>query len=205
MKAFEMTMLIKDYPDYPLLGIRLGKEMSDEELFAFCTANENLRIERDEQKQIIIMPPSGLEAGGQGAEVQYAVHHWSKQIGFGKVFGSSGGYTLPDKSMRSPDVSLVPFKEWNDTPREQRRKFPPIVPLFIVEVMSPSDTLPETKEKMNKWINNGVKLGWLIAPEQELVLIYRADGTVDKVEGFGKTLSGEDVLPGFEFDLSVLL
>lgn len=197
-------MVIKDYPSYSLEVI-LGREMTDEELFDFCVANKHLHIERDEHKQIIIMPPSGLESEGQGSEVHYAVQHWSKQTGFGKVFGSSAGYTLPDGSVRSADVSLVRFEKWNALPADQRKKFAAVVPEFVVEVLSPSDSLRETKEKMGKWINNGVRLGWLIAPEQKLTFIYRADSTVDKVQGFDKKLSGEDVLPGFEFDLSVLL
>lgn len=197
-------MLIKDFYEHPL-EVTLKKEMTDEELFDFCITNKHLHIERDEKRQIIIMAPSGLEAEGQSSEVQYAVQHWSKQVNFGKVFGSSGGYALPDGSVRSPDVSLVKFEKWNSVPAELRKKFPPLVPDFIVEVLSPADSLRATKAKMQKWIDNGVRLGWLIAPEQKLTLIYRADGTVGKVEGFDKKLSGEDVLPGFEFDLSVLL
>lgn len=199
-----MTMVIKDYPSY-FLEVNLGREMTDEELFDFCAANKHLRIERDEQKQIIIMPPSGLESDGQSSEINYAVQHWRKQTGLGKVFGSTAGYTLPDGSMRSPDVSWVTTEKWNALPNEQQKKFAPLVPDFVVEVLSPSDGLRATKEKMQKWINNGVRLGWLIAPEQKITFIYRADGTVDKAEGFTNKLSGEDVLPGFEFDLSVLL
>lgn len=199
-----MTMLIKD--DFPTpLQVNLGKEMTDEEFFTFCVANKHLRIERDEYKQIIIMPPSGSESGSQNSEVNYAVQHWNKQTGLGKVFESSAGFTLLDGSVRSPDVGWVTAEKWNAVSKEERKKFAALAPDFVVEVLSPTDSLKSTKEKMQKWIANGVRLGWLIAPEHKLVFIYRADGTVDKLEGFGKTLSGEDVLPGFVFDLSVLL
>lgn len=57
---------------------------------------------------------------------------------------------------------------------------------------------------MNKWIENGTKSGWLIDPKEEIAFVHHEDGTVDKIQGFDKKLSGENVLPGFEFDLSVL-
>lgn len=197
-------MLIKDYP-MPFLHVNLGDEMSDDEFFAFCMANKHLRIERDEKNQIIVIPPLGTESGSHNSEVNYAVQYWNKQTKMGKVFDSSSGFSLPDGSMRSPDIAWTSIEKWNAIPKEKWKKFAPLVPDFAVEVLSPSDDSETMKEKMHKWIRNGVRLGWLIAPEQETVFIYRADGTVDKVQGFDKHLSGEDVLPDFEFDLGVLL
>ncbi len=71
--------------------------------------------------------------------------------------------------------------------------------------MSPSDDFRQLQDKMLRWIKNGVRLGWLIYPEKQLIYIYRADGTVTKVAGFNNTLSGEDVLENFSFDLQILL
>ncbi len=94
--------------------------------------------------------------------------------------------------------------KWNSLSDDQKERFAYITPDFIIELMSPSDRLKILKKKMVKWIENGVKLGWLIDPLSQQTFIYRADGTIDKIISFDKKLSGEDVLPGFELDLSIL-
>ena len=184
----------------------LQKEyLSDEELYTFCVANQHVRIERNEKRQIIIMAPTGGETGSQHIEISSAINNWNKQSKLGKTFDSSTGFTLPDGSMRSPDVSWVTTEKWNRLSAEDKKRFLPFAPDFLVEVLSPTDHLQPAQEKMQKWIQNGARLAWLIHPKQQLCFLYRADGTVDKVEGFDQKLSGEDVLPGFSFDLSILL
>lgn len=106
--------------------------------------------------------------------------------------------------MRSPDAAWISHERWDALKEEQRKGFAYIAPYFVVELASPSDNLSALKNKMEKWRNNGVRLGWLIDPANETVFIYRIDGTISKVEGFGNTLSGEDVLVGFEFGLAIL-
>jgi Uma2 family endonuclease len=133
------------------------------------------------------------------------VEQWNRQYKLGKTFDSSTGFNLPDNSMRSPDTAWITNEKWNRLSAEQKERFLPFAPDFLVEVLSHTDHLAPAREKMNKWIQNGALLAWLIIPKQQLVFIYRADGTVDKVEGFSNSLSGEDVMPDFEFDLSVLL
>ena len=199
-----MVMLIEK--DYPLpLYLTPKDAMSDEELFEFCAKNKHLRIERDENNQIIVMAPTGGETGNQHSEINFAIQYWNKQKKLGKVFDSATGFLLPDGSMRSPDAAWVTNEKWNRLSAKERKHFLPFAPDFVVEVLSPTDNLVPAQNKMNKWIQNGTRLGWLIAPEQQLAFIYRSDGTVDKREGFQQTLSGEDVLPHFEFDLSALL
>lgn len=199
-----MTLLIKDYP-LPLLHVHLDKDMSNEELFAFCVANKHLRIERDENNQIIIMPPAGGDTGRKHIKIASALEQWNTKHRLGEAFDSVTGFELPDGSMRNPDAAWITAEKWNGLSQEEQDRFLPFAPDFVVEVQSPSDRLEPAQQKMHKWIQNGTKLGWLIAPKQKLVFLYRADGTVDKVQGFINKLSGEDVLPGFEFDLSVLL
>jgi Uma2 family endonuclease len=181
------------------------EEMTKEEFYDFCLVNNHLRIERDENNQIYIMAPVGGETGRKHIEIAFAIELWNKKVGLGKTFDSSTGFELPDGSMRSPDAAWVSKEKWDKLSEEEKNGFLPFAPDFLVEVLSPTDKLAASQRKMNKWIQNGTKLGWLIIPKQHLSFIYRADGTVDKVEGFDKTLLGEDVLPGFEFDLSVLL
>ena len=192
--------------DVPLPLYLFPKEgMTDEELFLFCAANKHLRIERDQNKQIIIMAPVGGETGNRHTEIVFSIEYWNRQKKLGKVFDSSTGFMLPDGAMRSPDAAWITAEKWNNLSKQERKGFLPFAPDFVVEVLSPSDQFANTQEKMQKWIKNGTRLGWLIAPEQELAFVYRADGTVDKVQGFNNKLSGEDLMPGFEFDLSVLL
>ena len=203
-KAFVMTALIeKGYP-FPLY-FSYKRHMSDEELFEFCAVNKHLRIERDEHDQLIIMAPTGGETGNQHIEIATAINNWNKQSKLGKTFDSSTGFQLPDNSMRSPDVAWITIEKWNSLSAQQKERFLPFAPDFVVEVLSPTDHLQLAKEKMRKWIQNGSRLGWLIAPKNKQVLVYRTDESVSTIEGFDKKLSGEDVLPGFEFDLSVLL
>lgn len=96
------------------------------------------------------------------------------------------------------------FDKWNKLSKKEISSFPYAVPDFVVEVISPTDRQKEAKAKMLKWIQNGVQLAWLIDTSKEEVYIYRADNTVSKVEGFTGKLSGENILEGFEFDLSIL-
>ncbi len=189
--------------DIELKG-NLSDDMTDEEFFNFCTQNDNQRIERDENGQIYIMAPVNLEGGNQNGVIFGELYSWNKIQKSGACFDSSTGYTLSDKSVRSPDASWIPLYKWDSINKTERQKFSKICPDFIVELKSKSDSLSYLKIKMQKWIENGSKLGWLIIPEKEEVHIYRADGSIEIIKGFDKKLSGENVLQGFELDLSIL-
>lgn len=192
--------------DYPMpLYFTYKENMSDEELYEFCMANSHLRIERDENKQVIIMPPTGGQTGRKHIKIAFALEQWNSKYRLGEVFDSSTGFSLPDDSMRSPDAAWISIEKWNSLSASQKERFLPFAPDFLIEVLSPTDELLPAQQKMHKWIQNGARLAWLIVPKQTLSFVYRADGTVEKFEGFDKQLSGEDVLPGFLFDLSVLL
>ncbi len=106
--------------------------------------------------------------------------------------------------MKSPNAAWISHERWNALSEDRRKGFAYIAPDFVVELASPSDSMAQLKSKMERWRDNGVQLGWLISPETETVFIYRADGTISKIDGFDVTLSGETVLPNFEFKLDVL-
>ncbi len=186
------------------LELPAKESMTEEEFFRFCAANKHIKIERDENHQILIMPPAGLESDNQSFSLGLQLGNWNAKSKAGICFGSSAGFTLPDDSVRSPDAAWVSKEKWNALSEDERKKFGHITPDFVAEVMSPSDDLIYLRHKMEMWIKNGVRLGWLIVPEKEIAYIYRADSTVSKVEGFNNVLSGEDVLPGFSFDLNIL-
>jgi Uma2 family endonuclease len=119
------------------------------------------------------------------------------------VFDSSTGFVLPDKSMLSPDASWVEKSRWESLTTAQQEKFAPLCPDFVMELKSPSDSIKYLKDKMKTWIKNGCRLAWLIDPESKEVTIYRVDGSVE-LKAFNENLDGENVLPGFSFDLTKL-
>lgn len=177
---------------------------SDDELYDFCAANPELRIERDENGQIIIMPPTGLESSFINNELQTETSIWNRQAKAGRVSDSNGGYTLPDTSMRAPDVGWVSKERLATVTAEQLKKFAPVTPDFVIEVRSESDSLTELKAKMVKWLANNVRLAWLVDSKEQTTTIYRPNRDPEEVP-FDQTLSGEDVLVGFTLNVKAVL
>jgi Uma2 family endonuclease len=180
------------------------EDMSDQEFFHFCTQNRDLRIERDANRQIYIMAPTGFETGGFNSDINAELNIWNRKEKRGKVFDSSTGFTLQDKSVFSPDASWVSAERESTLTNEEKKAFAPVCPNFVIELKSKSDSILQLKAKMQKWIANGCELAWLIIPESQEVVIYRLDGTIENIKGFTNKLSGENILPGFEFDLNIL-
>jgi Uma2 family endonuclease len=185
----------------PLNGL---EQMSEEEFFAFCQRNADLRIEREANKQITIMSPAGANSGRFSSEVNGQLYMWNVQQGKGYTFDSSTGFTLPDGSVKSPDAAWVGRERWEALSEAEQNKFAPLAPDFVAEVVSLSDSLPAVKDKMKHFIEQGVRLAFLIIPHLQQAFIYRATGTVELVEDFSGKISGESVLPGFQLDLSRL-
>lgn len=177
---------------------------SDDELFAFCQANPELRIERDETGHIIIMPPTGLEGSFTNNNLQTEVSIWNRKAKGGRASDSNGGYTLPDTSMRAPDVGWVSKERLMSVLPEDLKKFAHVCPDFVIEVQSESDNLKELQAKMGKWLTNGVRLGWLVDPQAQTTTIYRPNGDPE-TKPFTETLSGEDVLVGFTLNVHDVL
>ncbi|HCF28623.1 MAG TPA: hypothetical protein DEV81_15790, partial [Cyanobacteria bacterium UBA11049] len=153
--------------------LKLHIELTDEQFFDLCQHNRDLRFERTASGEILIMPPTGGETSNRNFEIAVQLGIWNKQNNLGKAFDSNGGFTLPNGAVRAPDVSWVRRERWEALTPQQRRKFLPLCPDFVVELRSPSDSLKETQEKMQEYINNGARLGWLIDPQTRRVEIYR--------------------------------
>ncbi|WP_338872668.1 Uma2 family endonuclease [Spirosoma sp. SC4-14] len=177
---------------------------SDDELYAFCLANPELRIERDETGHIIVMPPTGLESSFTSGELFGEVRNWNRQTKAGRTSESNGGYTLPDSSMRVPDVGWVSKERLMSVTSEELKKFAHVCPDFVIEVRSESDNLKELQAKMQKWVQNGVRLGWLVDPQTQATTIYRP-GIEPETKLFTETLSGENVLLGFTLNIQEVL
>ncbi len=177
--------------------------MNDDVFFDFCQDNNHLRIERNADGTIIIMPLTGTLTGEKNSEIAVDLGLWRRKNG-GHSFDSSTGFTLDNTAVRSPDASWMSDERYESVELVELKKFARITPEFVVELMSETDSLRELQEKMEEYIENDVLLGWLINPKTEEVFIYREDGTISKVVGFDNKLSGENILNGFEFDLTLL-
>ncbi|MBC8154461.1 MAG: Uma2 family endonuclease [Bacteroidetes bacterium] len=189
-------------PGAPLLD-RI-RTMTDDEFYFFCRRNADMNFERDATGSIHITGPTGGEAGERNSALTAGLGIWNRQTKLGYVYDSSTGFRLPNGATRSPDAAWVLADRRNALTPEQRKKFPPLCPDFVVELMSESDALKDALEKMQEYVDNGCRLAWLINLKTEEIRIYRPDGSVRVLTGFDNTLTGEDVLPGFAFALSVL-
>ncbi|ELR96511.1 Uma2 family endonuclease [Gloeocapsa sp. PCC 73106] len=181
--------------------LELNIDLTDEQFFILCQNNPELRFELTATGQLIIMPPTGSETSDRNAELTYQLRSWSRQTQLGKSFDSSGGFKLPNGAERSPDASWVKMERWNALTQAEKERFAPLCPDFVVELVSPSDSIPKTQAKMREYIDNGAKLGWLINRLQQQVEIYRSHQEVQILQN-PLTLSGEDILPGFVLDLA---
>ena len=175
--------------------------MTDEQLFEFCQLNKDFQIERKANGEIVIMSPTGSETEERNFDLIVQLGIWTKLDGTGVGFGSSGGFTLPSGAVRSPDAAWIKKTDWQAIPAELRKKFAPICPEFVVELRSESDSLKVLQDKMEEYINNGTKLGWLIDRKERIVYIYRPNIPIEKLDNPSK-LSGEDILSGFMLDLT---
>ncbi|MEG4504675.1 Uma2 family endonuclease [Microcoleus sp. F6_B4] len=175
-------------------------KLTSEQFYQLCEENPNLKLERNANGELIAMPPTGGETGKRNVKLTTQLDLWNDRTELGEVFDSSTGFTLPNKADRSPDVSWVEKSRWSALTPEQREKFIPLCPDFVIELVSPSDSLKKTQEKMQEYIENGCRLGWLINRKKREVEIYRPGQDVEVLQS-PLTLSGENVLPGFVLNL----
>lgn len=175
-------------------------QLTDEQFYQLCIHNPDLNIERNRQGVLIFMPPVGGESGNREIELGIDIGLWNRQTGLGKVFSSSTIFRLPIGSSRSPDVAWIENSRWQALAPEQRQKFPPIAPDFVIELRSRTDDLPTLQDKMQEYIDSGVRLAWLVDPQLQQVEIYRP-GQAPEPRPLPTELSDETVLPGFTLHL----
>ncbi|MFZ5972868.1 MAG: Uma2 family endonuclease [Bacteroidota bacterium] len=190
--------------DTIVLKDRITGSMSDEEFLWFCQENKDLRIERNKNLEIIIMSPTNSFSGKINTEVLRQLSNWNHQSRLGEVFDSSTGFSLPDRSIFSPDAAWMPKAKWNQLTDEQKNSFAPVCPDFVIEIRSKSDYIEDVVAKMENWMNNGAVQGWIIDPIDEKVYLFHQDGRKEMVEGFGKSIKASHPVQGFELDLSLL-
>lgn len=176
--------------------------LTEEQFYQLCITNSDLRLERTSQGVLIVMPPVGGDSGNREMELGIDLGNWNRRTKLGKVFSSSTIFKLPGGGDRSPDAAWVELSRWEALTPEQRAKFPPIAPDFVMELRSRTDSLPALQTKMQEYLSSGVRLAWLFDPQHQRVEIY-ALGKAPEVRNLPTVLSGEDVLP--EFQLAIEL
>jgi len=175
-------------------------ELTDEQFYQLSNNNRDLRFERNANGDLLIMPPTGGETGNRNIEIAYQLQAWSRQDKSGLAFDSSTGFKLPNGANRSPDAAWIPLTKWDALTKIQQQRFLPLCPDFAIELLSPSDKLAKIQEKMQEYLDNGMKLGWLINRQNQQVEIYRQGKEVEVLD-CPNSLSGEDILPMFRLDL----
>ncbi|WP_353929630.1 Uma2 family endonuclease [Okeanomitos corallinicola TIOX110] len=175
-------------------------DLSDEQFYQLCQKNQDLQFELTSTGELIIMPPVGGESGNREADLITDVNIWNRQTKLGYTFSSSTIFKLPNGAKRSPDAAWIKKERWEALTPEQKRKFPPIVPDFVIELRSATDNLETLHSKMQEYMDAGVKLAWLINPQQQQVEIYRLGKDVE-LRSLPTELLGEDILPGFSLSL----
>lgn len=186
-----------------ILNLSPTIELTDEQFFQLCINNRDLRLEQTAEGELIIMPPTGWKSGNRNSRLTQRLGNWTDADGTGVAFDSSTGYILPNGAKRSPDASWV-SRERLEALNPDPTRFLPMAPDFAVELRSVNDELKTVQKKMQEYINNGVRLGWLIDPQNQRVEIYRIGQEIEVLQS-ATNLSGEDVCSGFILDLNQIL
>lgn len=202
METLTQEKIAPSHLGHPPLIIQMEPvvNLTENQFFEFCQLNRDLRIERNAEGGVVIMPPAGGNTSKRNAEIVIQLGVWAKQDGQGTPFDSSGGFRLPNGSLRSPDASWVRHARLNALSPDQQEKFLPFCPDFVIELRSLTDSLSVLQEKMQEYLDNGAQLGWLIDPAQRRVTIYRPQASVQTLDN-PETLSGDPILAGFVLDL----
>jgi Uma2 family endonuclease len=196
-----MQVVLNDIEaDAPII-IQPRRSLSDPEFLHFCEANPDLKIERNTEGEIVIMPPAGWETSSRNADVLQQLQSWAKRDGRGKAFDSNTMFMLPSGAARSPDAAWIPRSRLATLTAEQKKKFGPLCPDFVVEIRSPSDRLSTLQAKMREWIDNGAQLAWLIDPESRTVYIYRPAKRVERLLNAAR-IDGENPVTGFVLEMA---
>jgi Uma2 family endonuclease len=186
------------------VNLRPTIELSDGQFYELCRDNPDMQFEQTATGALVIMSPTGGETGNRNFSLLGQLWAWVEADGTGLGFDSSTVFKLPSGAKRSPDAAWVKRDRWEAlTPREQEG-FPPIAPDFVIELRSATDDLEDLRLKMREYMDNGVRLGWLLNPQDHQAEIYRPGQAVEILQN-PATLSGETVLPGFSMVLKNLI
>ncbi|MBD0372560.1 MAG: Uma2 family endonuclease [Pyrinomonadaceae bacterium] len=175
-------------------------ELTDERFSQLCAANRDLRLERTAAGELVVVPPTGGQSSRRNARITSQLLVWADKDRTGVVFDSNGGFKLPNGAIRAPDASWVRLAAWQKLTDEEKEKFLPLCPDFVIELRSLTDSISDVQNKMEEYLDNGAQLGWLIDPQERVVYIYRQQAQTETLDN-PQTLAGDPVLAGFVLDL----
>lgn len=185
------------------LGVTATGGELDKLFIEFCKQNSQSawRFELSPQGEFIIMPPVHHPSDGHEHDLGIEVGLWARDFG-GVARGSSAAFQMPATGgTLSPDGSWTTQEKWDSHPHLAGDSHP-LCPDFVVEIRSTYDNLAPLHAKMQLYMSNGALLGWLIDPPNRRVYIYRAGQPEPELLEDPATLSGDDLLPGFTFDVA---
>lgn len=194
------TLTASPAPAPLTLKLRPIVEIDDDQLYELCRGNEGLAIERSASGELVLMTPAGGRTSLRNAKLTTQLCLWARRDETGQAFDSSGGFVLPNGAMRSPAGAWVERERLQRLSPDQLERFLPLSPTFVVELRSPSDSLALIERKMEEYMANGARLGWVIDPVDRRVLVYRPGHVVQTLPS-PTTVAGEPELPGFVLEL----
>ncbi len=172
-----------------------------------CAANPEAVLELDADGTLIEMTPTGGSTSARNSALLFQLQVWARTTGDWIVFDSSGGFRLPDGSVRSPDASLVRLDRWLALSEAERDGFPPLCPDLVVELASPSDEPQALRRKLAAYMANGARLGWLLLPLSRSVEVWTSEPAAGasiptRVLAAGQPLEAGQQFPGLSIDLA---
>ena len=185
--------------EFPVL-VRPLQALSDDQFYEFCRLNDELQIERTAQGDLLIMSPASFRTSHLNLRIALQLGEWAERDGSGLATESSGGFILPNSAVVAPDAAWIRRERLDAVPRERQERFLPLCPDFVIELLSPTDTLARTQAKMQEYMANGLALGWLIDPFARRVYVYRRGAELAVLDD-PDAVDGAPVLPGFRLDL----
>ena len=175
-------------------------ELTEEQFLAFCEMNHEARIERTAEGELEIMPPAGMYTGSKELDIGAQLRSWARRDGSGIAFGPSSGFTLPNGAVRGPDAAWITKTRLTELTTEDKRGFGHICPDFVIELRSQSDSLRVIQAKMDEYMENGARLGWLIDPQNRRIYVYRPNSEIEILES-PESVSADPELKGFTLNL----
>ena len=189
----------KPPPGFPVL-VRPLTAFSDDQFYEFCRLNDKLEIEKTARGDLLIMAPASFRTSHLNLRIAVQLGEWAERDGTGLATESSGGFVLPNSAVYAPDAAWVRRDRLDAVPAERQHRFLPLCPDFAIELLSPTDTLGRVQAKLHEYIDNGLRLGWLIDPFERRVHVYRPGAAVEILDD-PLSVDGDPVLPGFRLDL----